>query len=316
VLREPAFPADEFDVARRERRERLDKSLTEPMALAPIAMQRKLNPYPPSDVRYVPTLGEEIAQLDAVKLDDVKELYRQQLGGSVGELAVVGDFDPDATAKQVDGFLRGWKSATAYKRVDRTAPAGVEGGKTVLNTPDKATAFYIAGSVFPLRDDDPEYPALEVGNYLLGGGPLTSRLANLVRQKKGLSYTVASQFGASPIDRAGRFMMYAICNPENMPKLDAAMTEELARYLKEGPSLSELEEGKRAYLEQEKVNRARDAALAGEIANNLFIGRTFAFTAAQEKKIAELNPDQVREAFRKFIDPKKLVTVEAGDFKK
>jgi zinc protease len=316
MLREPAFPADEFELLKRERLERLEKGQTEPMALAPIALRRKLNPYPPTDVRYQPTIDEEIAQVKAVTLDEIKALYKDQVGGSVGELAVVGDFDESAARTQFDKYLKGWKSATPFVRIDRTAPTGVRGVKVEIETPDKTNALYVSGLAFGMTESDPDYPALEVGNYLLGGGTLSSRLGNRVRQKEGLSYGVASQFQASPIDKSAFFMMFAICNPTNMAKVDAAIGEELVKYVADGPSLGELNEGKTAYLEQQKVDRAKDGDLASEIVTNLYVGRTFAFTAALEKKIAALTPDEVKAAFQKFIDPKKLVIIEAGDFKK
>ena len=56
-----------------------------------------------------------------------------------------------------------------------------------------------------VRDDDPDYPALVLGNYMLGGGFLNSRLATRIRQKDGLSYGVGSQLQASSLDKSGRF---------------------------------------------------------------------------------------------------------------
>ena len=64
------------------------------------------------------------------------------------------------------------------------------------------------------------------------------------------------------------------------------------------------------------MSRAGDAALAGQIITNLQLGRTFAHTRDMEKRIAALTPDDVKAAFRKYIDPKKLVIIRAGDFPK
>ena len=69
-----------------------------------------------------------------------------------------------------------------------------------FETPDKANAFFIAGMNLDMRDDDPDYPALVLGNYMLGGGFLNSRLATRIRQKEGLSYGVGSGFSASALD--------------------------------------------------------------------------------------------------------------------
>ena len=75
---------------------------------------------------------------------------------------------------------------------------------TSIEAPDKANAFFIAGLNLKLRDDDPDYPALVLGNYMLGGGFLNSRLAVRIRQKEGLWYGVGSQFQASALDQSGR----------------------------------------------------------------------------------------------------------------
>ena len=71
-------------------------------------------------------------------------------------------------------------------------------------TPDKENAIYLAGLSVPIKDDNPDYPALLVGNFILGGGGLSSRIADRLRQKGGLSYTAMSMFAASPLDPRGR----------------------------------------------------------------------------------------------------------------
>jgi zinc protease len=107
VMRAPTFPAEEFEILKRQAKNQLERGLTEPMVLAMNYLQRRLNPYPKDDVRYVPTLEESVARIDALTADRVGELYRQ-LGGGHGELVVVGDFDPDATTRLVSDLLKDW----------------------------------------------------------------------------------------------------------------------------------------------------------------------------------------------------------------
>ena len=145
---------------------------------------------------------------------------------------------------------------------------------------------------------------------------MSSRLGNRIRQKEGLSYGVSSTFTASPRDPAATFMVNAITNPVNIDRVEKCVAEELSDFLQNGPSLTELNDAQRAYLEAQKVSRTGDAALAGQIATNLQLGRTFAHSTDLEKRIAALTPEDVKTAFRKYIDPKKLVIVRAGDFKK
>jgi len=315
ILREPAFPAEEFGTMKRQSNQMSKMMRTEPAPLASNRLARALAPYPPDDVRYVPTPEENEKRQEAVSLDQVIALYAKQLGATQAELAIVGDFDPEPTLAQVRETLKDWKSDVPIKRIDHIAPTNVATSKEDIVTPDKANAQFVAGLAFPLKETDPEFAALRLGNFIFGGGTLSSRLGNRIRQKEGLSYGVTSQFNASPRDPSATFTISASAKPDNIDRLEKAAIEELTEFLAQGPSPAELIDAQKAFLEAQKVGRTGDAAIAGQITTNLNLGRTFAHTSEQEKQIAALTPDDVKAAFRKYIDPKKLVIIRAGDLK-
>jgi zinc protease len=315
VLRQPGFPESEFEILKRETLDGLKQQKTEPQTLAVTALRRRLAEYPATDVRYVPTVDENIARTEAVTLAEVKELYETMLGAAAGELAAVGDFDPDATTAQFNGFLKGWAAKVPYKRIASPAKPTAGGRESIL-TPDKANAFYVAGIGFPMTDADPDYAAMEIGNYVLGAAPLASRLSNRVRGKDGLSYGVMSMVQASALDEAGIFLAFAIANPVNMAKVDAAIEEEVKKFLTEGVSATELEEAKKGYLQNRQVGRSTDSGLASQLATNLHAGRTMAYETEFEKRVSAAQPGDVKAAFDKRLDPKKLAVIQAGDFNK
>jgi zinc protease len=316
ILREPAFPAAEFDQMKRRSRTFSEMGRTEPTALANNRLQRALSPYSPGDVRYVPTAEEGAKRMEEVTLDQVIALYQKQVGATVGELGIVGDFDADAALAQVRDILKDWKSDVPVKRIERVAPAGLTGLHEDILTPDKANAVYLAGLAFRLKETDADYPALRLGNFIFGGGTLSSRLGNRIRQKEGLSYGVTSALNASTRDPQATFIINATTNPANIDRVEQAAAEELAQFLTSGPSQQELDDAKKAYLEAQKVGRTGDAAIAGQIITNLQLGRKFAHTKEMEQRIAGLTVEDVRAAFAKYIDPKKLVIIRAADFKK
>lgn len=315
ILKEASLPEEEFNILKRERTAQINAQKTEPIPLAVTLMRRKLADYPKDNVRYVPTIEESIERLKDTTLEQVKTVYGM-VSAQAGELAAVGDFDPQTIVSQLSPLLKDWKSSIAYKRIDRPAKPLDKGETVTIATPDKANAVYLAGMVFPMDDMDPEYAAMEVGNYLLGGAPLASRLSNRVRGEKGLSYAVESAFHAGTKDKSAVIQLVAITNPANIDKVDALISEEVGKFLKDGLSLEELEAGKKAYIEEMKVERSDDSALASSLANNLFLGRTFAYTADLEKKIESLTPAEIQKAYGKVLDPKKLVIIHAGDFSK
>ncbi|MBX9623042.1 MAG: insulinase family protein [Gemmataceae bacterium] len=314
-LRHPSFPPAEFDILKRERVDQYKEGKTEPQVLAFTALNRKLNPYPPEDVRYVPTVDESIAREEAVALDQVKAVYADMLGGGAGEFVVVGEFDPDGTKAKVDGMLKGWAAKVPYRRISGTAQP-TAGGTERIDTPDKENAVYAAGANMRLKDSDPDYAPLALGNFVLGEAPLSSRISNRVRGKDGLSYGAGSNVQADPLDPDGGIMVFAITNPKNLGKVDAAIAEEVGKFVAEGPSASELDEAKKGYVQARQVRRSDDGDLAQQLATALRAGRTMAFEAEFEKKVGELQPGDVKAAFGKHLDPKKLAVIQAGDFTK
>jgi zinc protease len=315
VLREPSFPAADFEILKREARQAAEKNRTEPQPLAGRALFRTLSPYPRDDVRYIPTIEESLALLDAVTVEDVKKLYGQ-VGGTHGELVVIGDFDQATTLAGVEKALDGWKANVPYARIERPAKTNIPGCREVIQTPDKANAIYLAGWMLPVKDTDADHAALLIGNYLFGGGPLTSRLANRVRQKEGLSYGVRSQYDADAFDPSARVLMMAIYNPLNKDKVDTAIREELEKVITSPLPLNEVQGAKEAYLKDLQRSRGEDRRLAALLQESLETGRGIRPQAELEKRIEALTAEQVSEALRKYLDPKKLVIIQAGDFNK
>lgn len=314
-LREPALDAKEFDLLKSEELAQIDEQRAEPTALAQIAFQRTLRPRPKGHPQYTPTLDEQAADLRALTVDDVRRYHHDFYGASAGELAVVGDFDRAHVAALADSLFGSWTSATAYRRVP-SAYAAIPAATQSILTPDKANAFFMAGLNLHLRDEDPDYPALVLANYMLGGGFLNSRLATRIRQKEGISYGVGSGIEASPLDTLGRFTTYAIYAPQNVGRLERAFREEVARAAKDGFTADEVAQAKAGWLQTRQTNRADDAALARQLGTQLFLGRTSAWDAGLEARVAALTPDQIRAAFARVIDPSKVVIVKAGDWKK
>jgi zinc protease len=314
VLREPLLPREDFDVLKNERLAMLEQMRTEPAMLGPRALQRELNAYTKDDVRYVTTVEESIERAKNVSYDQVKQLYDEYLGSQAGELTMVGDFDSKECLPKLEQALKGWRATRPYARIAMPLNGEPKPGEHEIKTPDKANATFTAGLTFGLRDDDPDYAAMVIGNYILGSGALSSRLGDRIRQKEGLSYGVNSGLSVSSQDQRATLTIMAICNPQNMGKVQKAAQEELERLLRDGVTAEELTKAKEGFLQAQKVGRANDNALAGLLSNLRYLGRTMNYEAGVESKIADLTAEQVNAALRKHVDPKKLVIVTAGDF--
>lgn len=313
-LRESGFPEKEFEKLRKEQLSEIEQQLSEPQALAVTELRRRISPYAPDDVRYVPTLPEEIERLKAVRLEAVKKLYAEMLGASFSECAVVGDFDGSEVTNILTELFGNWKNPRPFERIQMSYKP-VKPDSVVINTPDKANALFALGCTAELRDDDATYPAAFMANYVLGGNA-DSRLLNRIRQKEGLSYGCGSQLQAGSLDRMAVFIGFGICAPENTVKAIQCAQEEIDKLARDGVARKELDNARKGYREQLKVRLSQDGVVAGMLARQAYLGRTMKFEDEQIKKIEALTPQQVSEAARQYIQWSNLVVVRGGDFEK
>ena len=316
VMREPTFPENEFEQIKKQTITGIEAQKSEPNARGAEALGKHFNTYPKGDWRYAYSLEEAIAEAQSVTVDDLKRFHRDYYGAAQGEITVVGDFDEKEISTVIATAYGNWSSAQPYQRIvsqfHDIAPVTLS-----VETPDKENAVFLARLNVNLKDDDPDYAALYLANYIIGGGAgLNSRLAERIRQKEGLSYGVGSQLGIDSLDRAGSWQVFAIAAPQNIAKVESAFRDELAKALKEGFTPAEVASAKSGALQQRLQARAQDGTLAGQWSANLFLGRTFAWSKDFEDKLAALKPEHLVAALRKHIDPARISVVRAGDFAK
>ena len=121
-------------------------------------MSRALSSYPTDDVRYVPTIGETIARLEGLTLEQVVDVYNTQLSATTGELAIVGEFERQAAMAALSEILKDWNTEIKYRSIDREARSDMAGSKDNIVTPDKANAVFSAGLAFALDETDSAFP--------------------------------------------------------------------------------------------------------------------------------------------------------------
>jgi zinc protease len=315
MLKDSAFDENEFSKLKEEQLSYIEESLSDPQSLAGQKFGKLLSPYPKTDVRYQRTMEEEIEDIKALTLDEVKDFYNKYYGTSEATVTVVGDFDEDMIREKIEGEFGDWKNTASYERIAYPHTA-TKAADEEINTPDKANSMFLAGMTLPVGDGHDDYAALMIGNYMLGGGFLNSRLATRIRQNDGLSYGVGSWFNGSSYDENGNFGAYAISAPENTAKVQAAFKEEIMKVIEEGFTEEELEAAKTGWLQSQDVSRSQDRSLMSSLNSNLRLDRDMMWSQALEDKIASLTVEDVNAAFKRHIHPDKMVYVRAGDFEK
>jgi zinc protease len=170
------------------------------------------------------------------------------------------------------------------------------------------------GGSFQLRDDDADFPAMQMVDFLFGGSP-SSRLFERLRQKDGLSYGAGSFLDSDSFDKNALFMAFAICAPQNALKAMSALMEELTGFVSKGVAEKELTDGKKAYKAQWETTLANDDFVVGLLDESLHVGRKLDYYDKLNSSIQALTVPQVGAAVAKYVKTDGLVKVKAGDIK-
>ncbi len=316
MLRESNFPEKEFELMRKEALAGLEAAASDPQSLAYEALNTHYNTFAKDDPRYTPTLKENEGEYKSVKLEDAKAFHRNFYGANNGEIAVVGDFDE----KQIDALLPqlfgDWKSSKTFKRLTTDYKA-VAATKKAIETPDKESATFIARTNVNLKQDDPDFPAMLIANYMLGDGAgFSARLVARIRVKEGLSYSVGSELDVNGLDNAGEWAASAQYAPQNRDKVLAAFKDEMNTLIKEGFPDAEVAASKAGYAQAQALSRASDANLSVLLTNQLSMNRTLQWDDALDKKVAALKPADIQAVMKKYLNVNEMSYINAGDFAK
>jgi len=312
MLREPAYPQDDFDRIKMQRAKALELAPTEPNQLASERLNRHLSPFSKADAQYTPTREEQLLDIQKVMLSDAKKFHDDFYGANHGIVAVVGPVDATDVQKQVTALLGNWNTSRTYKPLavpfKKADPINVK-----IETPDKANAVFMAGERFRLSQNDPDYAAILLASYMFGE-TITSRISDRIRNREGLSYGANARLTIPAEGEAAMLTGTVSLNPTVGPKVESSFMDELKKVYDSGFTAAEVDAAKKAYLDSRMVGRSTDGALLALMVSHEQLDRPFKWDADLEARIVALTQEQVNAAFRKHIDPNGVSIVKAGDF--
>jgi zinc protease len=176
--------------------------------------------------------------------------------------------------------------------------------------PHPATQAHILLGYPGITRTDPDYFPLWVGNYILGGGGFVSRLTEEVRQKRGYAYSVYSYF--MPLREAGPFQIGLQTKKEQAEEALDVVRATLDEFIAKGPSEKELKAAKDNIIGGFPLRIDSNRKIADYLAMIGFYGLPLSYLEDFPKNVEKVTAAQIRDAFRRRIDPGRLVTVVVG----
>ena len=174
---------------------------------------------------------------------------------------------------------------------------------------DAAQAHVLIGQP-GFKRADPDYFALTVGNYILGGGGFVSRLTNEVREKRGLTYGVSSHF--SPGLHAGSFTVGLQTRPDQAAQAVELVRQVVSDFVAKGPSEAELQAAKDNLIGGFALRIDSNRKLLGNIAGIAWNNLPLDYLDTWTQQVDKVSVADIKAAFARKLQPEKMVTVILG----
>lgn len=247
--------------------------------------------------------------LAAIGVPDMQRFWRRHVVACRAQVSLVGAIDR-ATADRIVGELmaplqaHGCEDLPAVPEVQPLTQAVEE------RLPfDAAQAQVLVGQP-GYRRNDPDFFPLLVGNHILGGGGFTSRLTQEVREQRGLSYSVYSYF--APGLHAGAFQLGLTTRPDQADLALSVARGVVAKFVVDGPTEAELQAAKDNLINGFGLRLDSNRKLLDNVANIAWNGLPLDYLDHWTDRVQAVTTDDIRRAFRRVLQPDRMVTVVAG----
>ncbi|MFT6267982.1 MAG: zinc protease [Alphaproteobacteria bacterium] len=315
IMKNPSYDEKEFDQYVSTMSVDIEQNIQDPQRLAFNEYSRLQNPYPKGHPLYVETFQESLDQLNKLTLGDVEAFHTQYFGSNNLHVGVVGDFDAKEIASTFETLFTTWDSKVDYE-VIKDEYKKVAAQNVIFDTPDKENATFVAALMLPIGLDHEDAAAIELGNYIFGGGFLNSRLATRLRQEDGLSYGTGSFVTQLALSQKSTFGAYAICAPQNLEQVEVGFKEELVRLLEDGFTDEEIAAAKSGLLQEKRVSRAQDNELVSTLRRNIRLERDMQWYKEYEARMSSLSAKDVHIVMKKYFAIDDFSIIKAGDMTK
>ncbi|MEO8343534.1 MAG: pitrilysin family protein [Gallionella sp.] len=303
VLQHPVFP--EAIVAREKVRliAALKEAETKPESIADKVFQKAVfgtHPYA--------LLGSgEVDSVEKITVPDLNDFYHAHYQAAHAVVAIMGDTtraQAEAIAQQLTAQLPSSAAPNPMPKVVMHIAASEQ------RISHPASQSHILIGAPGIARGDPDFFALYVGNYTLGGGGFASRLMNEVREKKGLAYSVYSYF--MPLKQPGAFEIGLQTKKEQADEALKLVRSTLADFIAKGPTEKELRAAKQNIIGGFPLRIDSNRKILDYLSVIGFYNLPLTYLDDFTRNIDKVTVAQIRDAFARHIDPQAMATVIVG----
>ncbi|HET8564224.1 MAG TPA: pitrilysin family protein [Candidatus Binatia bacterium] len=307
ILTSSVFPQEEIDRQKQAVIASIKAKEEEPGSIA----QRKFSEALFPESRYGrPVEGNE-ASVNAIQQSRLKQFYERHYRPNRAILAVVGDISHQEITHALNQAFPSWAKGEAAEPYTRPTAAG--SAQVVRLNKDLTQANIILGHEGVPRDH-PDYYAIQVMNYILGGGGFSSRVMDSIRNERGLAYSVYSYFSAEKSH--GAFELVMQTKNETAQEAISIAKREITRMREQSVSDEELKDAKDYLIGSFPLRLDTNRRVAAFLAQVEFFQLGLDFQDRYADFIRKVSKEDVLRVAKRYLYPDKLLTVIVGNLKK
>ncbi|PLX92909.1 MAG: hypothetical protein C0620_08385 [Desulfuromonas sp.] len=303
MLRQPRFDRERFEVSRHQMLEGIRRLADHSAALSRQILMGRL--YAGHPLAVFPTL----ASVSAVERDDLLRMYQRYFGPANTRIVLTGAIDRAQAQNLLELAFGDWQAAVEAVSVP-ALPQQSHGGIVLVDRPVPQTTILL-GEV-AIEKNNPDLYAVQVMNYLLGGGGFSSRLMREIRSNRGLAYSVYSYFSVGR-RLPGVFIAGGETKNASVAEVVGLMRKEMTRMCCEPVSADELNQAKQSLINSFVFAFDNRHALATRILDQDLFGYPENYLDDYRQHIAEVSVADVQRVAQRYLHPAQQVVVLIGD---
>jgi zinc protease len=305
VLFNPAFSQEEIKRKVSQLLASFQADEDEPGVVASRAFHRRLfgdNPYahPPKGT---------LQDLTTINSKDLVAFHEKYYRPNNAILTIVGDLSPEEAKEWVTKIFGEWKTAPVPD-LKVPSPPDLKNIEKIIIDKGITQANIIWGCLGIARNN-PDFYALQLLNYILGGGGFSSRLMNDIREDRGLAYSVSSSFEAGL--EPGAFAIDLETKNQSAGEAVAQVIREVERVRSQPVTDTELAEAKSYLIGSFPAKMDSVAKRAAMLAYVEFYSLGLDYPWRYPSLIKNLTPADLQKTAEKFLHPERYLLVVVGN---
>ena len=302
VLHKPNFNKDILEREKKRYVAGISQSEIMPGSIASKAFMKALygeHPYGLSE-------SGEVETIKKISKKDLHNFYKNNYFSNELSIVIVGDIS------RKEAKILGNKISSGFTKSKIALPIPIvneEKGKEIrISHPAKQAHLYYGATI--IKRGDPDFLVLYLGNYILGGGGFVSRLTQVIREDRGLAYSVYSYF--MPFIEKGPFQIGVQTKKNQVDEAKELIDNTVAEFIKDGPTSQELKRAKDFMIGGFPLKLDSNKSILEYVSMMAFYKYPLDYLETFTKKIDKISVEEIKSAFQRRVDMSKFSIVIVG----